>query len=1018
MTDEALWQRRLERERAARKEAESLLEDKAAELFAANQQLEQERSQLSEMIETVESSINQLLRKTSAEPRNTNISTAELPSLLAGLINDNARVQKLLARQKFALDQHAIVSISDTDGIVTYVNDRFCKLSGYAREEILGGTYDLVHSAYHPPEFFEQMDAQLLRGEVWSGEINSRAKDGSNFWVAATIVPIFDENNAPVEFIAIQTDLTGAKALEQAFKEEKNFLKNLTDSMDEGVYVIDDQGICLFINEAAARLLGRQREECLNSVLHPGVMAGFDQLPEDPVLSTLGASREQKEQVFEFIRPDGSSFPVSLVASPLVQDEAHLRAVCVIRDISTAQQLEEAREKALHAAQTTAAAKSNFLSNMSHEIRTPLNALLGFSDTLLQSPLEPKQKDYASKIRVSAHSLLEVIDDVLDFSDLDSGTLKLRNSCFDLDEVLQAVYDGESMQAHDKGLSLMIENLAPDTHRLIGDPMRLRQILVKLTNNAIKFSPKGRIRVQVSSRQSTADKLELSISVSDQGVGISAEKLALLGTPFSQGDSSTTRRFSGTGLGLSICYRLAHTMGGVIDVSSTEGEGSCFTLRLELPFQPTPPTTLQQRTVHLIDPQGRLAPLCNLLGYQPLEEQDSGETQPTATLIDLYCVGNEREIGHYSSDAPLILLAAPEQLERFNAERSSNKAVGCNLLTARALANALETAFSRPAAPHVLLVEDNSINALIARRMLERLGLKVSHCKNGEDAIRLSSERRFNLILMDIEMPGLNGYETSRKIREQDNRTPIIALTAHDEAECLANVHEAGMNDLLGKPLDITPLQECLVRWQVSAEDNAEVPTFDTKSALRRFGGDEQLLKHLCDQFIEQHSEDAQRITAAIAEEEPARAALIAHSLKGIAGNLALADLKQQSAELEDSLRRNKRPSEDLLLSFQQALGQAIEAMRGYSEPSAIEEEREANPRLSIDDKEMASTLDELIQLLEVGDIDSIEKARHLAEITPPGPLAAPVARLLKQADNFDFEAAYGSATRLRENLN
>ncbi|TCK05638.1 PAS domain-containing hybrid sensor histidine kinase/response regulator [Marinobacterium mangrovicola] len=1017
MTDEAIWQRRLDRERAARKEAERLLENKAAELFAANQQLEQERSQLTALIETVESSVNQLLHEATSTTDDSHISTAALPSLLAGLIKDNSRVQKLLARQKFALDEHAIVSISDTNGIITYVNDRFCKLSGYAREEILGGTYDLVHSDYHSAEFFEQMDQQIHRGEVWSGEINSRAKDGSSFWVSATIVPIFDENNDPVEFIAIQTDLTGSKALEQALKEEKNFLKNLTDSMDEGVYVIDGQGICLFINEAAARLLGRQREECLNRSLHPSVMAGFDNWPEDPVLSNLGESREQKEQHFEFLRHDGSVFPVSLIASPLVQDDSQRRAVCVIRDISTTRQLEEAREKALRDAQATAAAKSSFLSNMSHEIRTPLNALLGFSNMLLQSPLEPKQKDYANKIRVSAHNLLEVVDDVLDFSDLDAGTLQLRNSGFDLDEVLQAVYDGEWVQTQDKGLTLEMENLAEDTHRLIGDPLRLRQILVKLTNNAIKFSSRGRIRVAVSSEQRSAELLQLRISVSDQGVGISPDKLALLGTPFSQGDSSTTRRFSGTGLGLSICYRLAHTMGGVIDVSSREGEGSCFSLQLELPFQPTSPTVVRQQNLRLIDPLGRLAPLCRQLGYPTLDSIGRTETEADATIADLFASGNDEEIDHCTDDHPLVLVASPEQLERFNAERSVRKAEGCSLLTARALATALDTAFSAPTTPHILLVEDNAINALIARRMIERLGLKTSHCQSGEEAISLSHEKSFSLILMDIEMPGLNGYETSRKIRDTGDRTPIIALTAHNEAECLAQAQEAGMDDLLGKPLDIGPLRECLARWKINPESPQNSVSFDTQSALRRFGGDEQLLKHLCDQFIEQHSEDAQRIEVAIAKQDRSQAALITHSLKGIAGNLALAELKQQSGTLETSLRRNMLPTEAQLSAFRQSLEQAIEAMRSYSQPASASETRETVQTLAINDKQVATTLDELIQLLELGDIDSIEKARRLAEITPPGPLAAPVARLLKQADNFDFDAALGSATRLRENL-
>ncbi len=549
MIDEVRWQRRLERERASRKAAEDLLEAKATELFHANEQLKQEQAQLKTLISTVEQSVNQLLRDAGTELPAGGISTSELPQLLAGLINDNARAQRLLARQKFALDQHAIVSICDRRGVITYVNQRFSAISGYSEKEILGKTYSVLDSGYHRPEFFESMRALLRAGRVWSGEINRRGRHGNRFWVAATIVPILDEHDRPVEYISIQTDLTERKALEQALEHEKNFLNSLTDSMDEGVYVIDASGRCLFVNQAATQLLGRERETLLGHQLHPLIIRDFERQPADPVLTALTRDERVETDTLEFLRPDGSRFPVTLNARSLMMSGEYRSAVCVFRDITKSLQLEEARALAVRQAEQNATAKSNFLANRSHEIRTPMNAVVGLSHLLLQTPLDRRQHDYAAKIQSSAHNLLGISNDILDFSKIDFGNLHLEEVAFDLDDILEDIYTVNHIKADEKQLEFVITNHCQLCHHLLGDPLRIRQVLMNLTSNAVKFTAAGRVEINVGGARTEDDSLRLNISVRDSGIGISADKIAQLGTPFSQADTSTTRRFGGTGLG-------------------------------------------------------------------------------------------------------------------------------------------------------------------------------------------------------------------------------------------------------------------------------------------------------------------------------------------------------------------------------------------------------------------------------------------------------------------------------------
>ncbi|WP_027854540.1 hybrid sensor histidine kinase/response regulator [Marinobacterium litorale] len=1060
MTDEARWQRRLERERAARKAAEELLEAKASELFRANQQLEREQHQLKTLIGKVERTINQLLQEADTPLPKTEVSTAELPDLLAGLINDNARTQRLLERQKFALDQHAIVSISDLSGRITYVNPRFCSISGYDKDEIIGKTYELIRSDYHPAAYFEGMEALTRAGRVWSGEIHSRAKDGSTFWVAATIVPILDENDRPVEFISIQTDLTAQKALEQEFEHEKNFLNSLTDSMDEGVYVINAVGQCLFVNQSAAQLLGRERETLLGTDFHGAVMKEFDQQFDDPILMAVMLDERVETDQFEFQRPDGSSFPVNIRARSLTIEGEYSSAVCVFRDITASRQLEEARAQAVRQAQQSAMAKSNFLANMSHEIRTPMNAVVGLSHLLMQTELDPRQRDYTSKIQRSARNLLGIINDILDFSKIDSGNLHLEAVPFDLDEILEDVYNVNQVKADEKKLSFVVENTALLSRSLIGDPLRIRQVLVNLTSNAIKFTASGSVTIQVSTALVDHERVDLRIDVRDTGIGIAPDKIGLLGIPFSQADSSTTRRFGGTGLGLSICFQIAQMMGGTLSVESVPGQGSCFSFKVPLPRSESTPAVYELPAVRVIDPQHRLTRLCHSFNtdcqrlevdtLQSLSELEGSDP----VLIDLFAV-THLSVSEWAQvvsqiGTPLIFFCSTRLSEKLSRKLPEHEVEYCHLFTLRALTAALskETPLLKERTPlplqrgNVLLVEDNEINTEVATRMLEAEGFRVTHAASGEQALSLPPGTRFDLVLMDIQMPGLDGYETTEKLRAQPlfASVPIIALTAHAMASDRDRALKSGMNDYLTKPIDPERLHNCITRWsdiphtRPASAPEPPVPhppstlsVFNREQALRHLNGDTELLDRLAHRFAQGHEHDSRLIQQSIEQGGYADALRLSHTLKGIAQTLGLEELATASRACESALQTgDHQAARALSVLIELALNSALTALASSSLPTTpVQNPGPTNSPAATGEHvnngeaaERARTLlKALIPLLEEGDFESLGTAQALLEVIHDEDIQELAQELVAQTDAFDFETALDTARQLQERL-
>ena len=490
--------------------------------------------------------------------------------------------QLALENQKFALDQHAIVSITDRNGTITYANDKFCEISGYTRAELEGSNHRIVKSGLHPPEFFLELWDCISAGRVWTGEIQNRAKDGRLYWVAATIVPFVDDTGIPYQYVAIRTDITSRHQAAATLQEQLHFVEELVEAIPLPVYVKDEARRYRLLNRAFEQFFGIDRKDYLG-------LTAFDLLTDEGARTHDERDRELlksiSRQSYEARIPnrngtvrDGIYHKATLTRS----DGSIAGLVGTISDITERKALEQAAMIAKDAAEAANRAKSDFLANMSHEIRTPMNGILGMLDLVLDGDLKAEQREFVDIARGSANGLLAIINEILDFSKIEAGKVILEVISFDLHALLAATVKLMQPGASDKGLRLHHE-IAPEVSKsFTGDPLRLRQVLLNLVGNAIKFTEQGEVSLKASIEDSMGGQSMLLLAVADTGIGIPTDRQALIFDAFAQEDASITRRYGGTGLGLAICSRLISLMGGSITVDSRPGHGSAFHVRLPL----------------------------------------------------------------------------------------------------------------------------------------------------------------------------------------------------------------------------------------------------------------------------------------------------------------------------------------------------------------------------------------------------------------------------------------------------
>ncbi|MBW2609114.1 MAG: response regulator [Deltaproteobacteria bacterium] len=768
-------------------------------------------------------------------------------------------------------------------------------------------------------------------------------------------------------------------------------LNQVFDTSADGMWVIDSDFNVLRINERLLMYSGKSKDNAVGNKCHKVFPSPLCHGPGCPMIR-LEKGEARVEYDIEKKCEDGTVLPFILTATPLREIDGGLSGIVVnLKDISVRKHA-EALHKAKVEAEASNMAKSGFLANMSHEIRTPLNGIIGMTELAMETDLDDTQRDLFNVIIKESESLLEIINDVLDFSKIEAGKLEFEKIPFDLKNTLEDLGKSIAYRAEQKGLRF-ISHLTPDLPtRLIGDPGRLRQILNNLADNALKFTSEGEIAVDAEADEDLGDRVKIRFQVRDTGIGIPKGRQATIFESFTQADGSTTREFGGTGLGTTISKHLAELMGGEIGLESEEGMGSTFwftAVFTKQTGQEAIPETreVDQRDMRVLvvddNPTTRATMKENLTSwsYRPIEakggeealsvlrESVSSEEPFCLILTDFHMTGMDgfdlaREIRSMEDlrSVPIILLTSvgnrgdgklckdieiegylckpvePEVLHKV-IELVMGLSMGQECKTDRQLITRHTIAEEEKRHGHILLVEDYPTNQRVAMMHLNEAGYRVDLARNGQEAVDAYSQKTYDLVLMDIQMPVMGGFEATEKIREMEtahsskltaqrqknneqqpssSRVPIIAMTAHAMKGYRERCLETGMDDYISKPLKRKGLLAMVEKWiraqgvrgndegkriKVKGEDSLikvqEGPPMNFEMMLEEFRGDKETLVEILEDFLEDVRGQLGNMRQALADKDAEAIRKQAHAIKGGAANMSAEALSGTAHELE-----------------------------------------------------------------------------------------------------------------------
>ncbi len=967
-------------------------------------------------------------------------------------------------RGLFELAPVGIAMNDFTTGEFLDFNDAVNEPAGYSRTEFSALSYFDVT----PKEYMAQEQAQLESmqriGRYGPFEKEYIHKDGSRYPVLLHGFKTTTPAGREVIWSIIQ-DISEQKATEQALRETTERFGGIFEQTGSGVAVyrpVDGGKDFEFIdyNPAAEQMdhskrsavIGRRLTECFPGIRQMGLLDALERVARTGTPEQLPVSEYQDDKIAGW--RENRIFRLSSG-----------EVVAVYDDLTEVKKAQQESERALAEAKRANRAKSEFLANMSHEIRTPMNAIIGLSQILQQSSLPDAAQETVNKIVRSSRMLLGIINDILDFSKIESGRLELEERSFSINEVTEQIAVLFNEAARRKDLELLY-NIQPNlSHQLVGDSLRLSQVLTNLLSNAIKFTDEGGM-VEFGIKtigQPHSGQVQLEFSVRDTGIGMTRDQLANLYKAFTQADTSTTRRYGGTGLGLVISQRLVEKMGGELFASSKLGRGSTFSFTVEFPLgedEPRAtgcPRTTGERVLVVDDlANARLilqtmlehcdyevaTAACGEEAIDQIRQAEANDRPFDFILMDWRMPGGMdgaetiRELERLrasgelrQTSTPILMTSAydrsnidlPDRLYADFLEKPITASTLYNaLLKAEqgtgAVVESRKQALALDLSGHqVLLVEDNEINQDVALLMLKKTGAQVKLAENGFQAVKAVNDNAPDLVLMDLQMPIMDGYEATRQLRENGYHGPIIALSAAVMDDDRKKSAQAGVDAHLGKPIDSVLLYDMLSRHldvQASpraASDSLAEPTeaglprglpgFDLQRGLARVGGSPIDYQRLLFKFRRNINNKYRTIIEHLEQSDWESAQAVAHTLKGVAGTLGAVELQGAAAEIDHAIKQGHSVSNDLTAAMERALENAEKALEAIDCP---EEEHGGGSR---------EALDRLHSMLANSEL--IDDTLLLEALSYLGNRGHAVDELKGQIENMDFDAALSTLDKM-----
>ena len=1123
-----------------------------------------------------------------------------------------------------AVNLHAIVSMVDAGGTITEVNDAFCTISGYSRQELVGQNHRVVNSGEHSAEFWRAMWANIAAGKPWRGQVCNRGKSGDLYWVDTFIAPFIGPDTLVERYVSIHTDITPSKAAERKLHKTRRQLERnvaLLDSVLQnlpcGLSVFDANLKLVASNSEFRRLLdlpvdvgGKPLDQFEDIIRFNSARGEYGTANVEATIQTMLARARAPAitHLFERDRPDGT--PLEIRGSPMpgggftttytditarrrAQHDSERSSQILSSSIEAldgafalfdpddrlevwnqryrtlythsqdlivkgsrfedivragaqrgqyaaaigrveqwvADRLEQHRMpasqstqqladghtlrivertlpsgyrvgyrfditelvQARESAEAASQAKSQFLANMSHEIRTPMNAVLGMLALLRRTALDPRQADYAGKAEGAARALLGLLNDILDFSKIEAGKMALDPQPFSVDALLRDMALIVSASTGPKPVELLLDIDAQLPQQLVGDVTRLRQVLVNLAGNALKFTERGEVVVALGLLGQDGDTVRVGFSVRDTGIGIAPEHQPRIFNGFTQAEASTTRRFGGTGLGLAISQRFVTMMGGDLQLDSASGRGSCFSFQITLPIAltlPAPAVPVSTGTglrVLVVDDNRSARDIHQRMAWSLGWEADTADgcEQALALLqqraaagvayqvafIDWEMPGQDgwatcraiRALGGAAGTPRLVMVTAHAHDALAQRASTGQDLPGSFLVkpvTAAMLRDAVAGSHgdNHPTGPaaaapalsprlrlrlqgmRLLLVEDNLNNQQVARELLEAEGALVHIANHGQEAVAVlgADGDAFDCVLMDLQMPVMDGFEATRAIRQQPGRAriPIVAMTANAMASDRQACLEAGMNDHVGKPFDLDHLVAVLRRQIHQAPDAmhggpvalapgleplvqaaAEAAGVDLHAALERMGGNQSVYLRSLRSFVAELATFPAQLQHHVEQADVAGTRRLLHSVKGLAATLGATALSRAAGAGERQLAGSAALPElaDVGAAARMAIAAALPALAGLVQTLVAPEPAPAADAASaLEASALAQALHALGALLTNSDMAATDAMARLRQQFGPA-LGQALKPLDDAIDALDLSAALTLCAQLRE---